>query len=111
MKGGKNIYFLCLVWSLQSLLSIGVGDLNEYMHSNIEISLALFLMLTSQLMMSLLIGLLINIAEKKIPKTDRIKSSILKILEANNDMNKKFRLENSVFQQITNVYKENVFKK
>jgi hypothetical protein len=62
------MYLLCLFWTIQSILGIGYGHLNKLMFANIEIAIALGLMLTSQFMMSLQIGLILNRIEKRIPK-------------------------------------------
>jgi hypothetical protein len=67
------MYLICLVWSLQSLLGVGYGHLNLFFKSRTEILLAFALMLASQFMMSLLIGLVINIVGKNlVVKNDRI---------------------------------------
>jgi len=67
------MYLICLVWSLQSLLGVGYGHLNQLFQSRTEILLAFALMLVSQFMMSLLIGLVINIVGKNLViKDDRI---------------------------------------
>jgi hypothetical protein len=62
------MYLLCLFWTIQSILGIGYGRLNKLMFASIEIAIALGLMLTSQFMMSLQIGLILNRIEKRIPK-------------------------------------------
>ena len=67
------------------------------MKSRTETFFAVVLMLTSQFMMSLQIGLVINILGKKVFRGDRVQSTIIKIFHQNNEDKNNVKLDNHVF--------------
>ena len=60
-QGGPPMYSLSIYWAIQTLFGVGFGDISNYMKSIPELLLTTFTMLLSQLLMSTMIGYLINL--------------------------------------------------
>ena len=54
------MYFISIYWATQTLFGVGFGDISSYMKSIPELLLISFTMLLSQLLMSIMLGYLIN---------------------------------------------------